>query len=192
MTSHAVAPQWADPVTAGANRGYTHSASFLSALGCFTWSISPVDPTSCLPRNRFARFPVALVDHIVGATRRTLPRATVTPVGAADRHHRRQGEGRGARHVSGSHHRPPRDRLRRCLRGPLTTKAGDDVIAQVSKDFSVTGTQTGGGHGDNDGDGPAAGRRLRTMRQRGAPYAEGAPCLASQLRRVLSDVSPPS
>ncbi|GAA1966974.1 hypothetical protein GCM10009798_29130 [Nocardioides panacihumi] len=39
----------------------------------------------------------------------------------------------------------------------VTTKAGDDVIVQVGKDFTVTGTQTGGGHGDNDGDGPAAG-----------------------------------
>jgi hypothetical protein len=39
----------------------------------------------------------------------------------------------------------------------VTTKAGDDVIVQVDKAFSVTGTQTGGGHGDHDGDGPAAG-----------------------------------
>lgn len=39
----------------------------------------------------------------------------------------------------------------------VTTKAGDDVIVQVGKAFTVTGTQTGGGHGDHDGDGPAAG-----------------------------------
>ena len=39
----------------------------------------------------------------------------------------------------------------------VTTKAGDDVIVQVGKDFAVTGTQTGGGHGDHDGDGPDAG-----------------------------------
>ena len=38
----------------------------------------------------------------------------------------------------------------------VTTKAGDNVIVQVGKDFTVTGTQTGGG-GDHDGDGPAAG-----------------------------------
>src|SRR6478609_4232414 len=37
----------------------------------------------------------------------------------------------------------------------VTTKAGDDVIVQVGKDFTVTGTQTGGG-GDHDADGPAA------------------------------------
>ena len=39
----------------------------------------------------------------------------------------------------------------------IVTKAGDDVIVQVGKDFAVTGTQTGGGHGrhgDHDGDGP--------------------------------------
>ncbi len=39
----------------------------------------------------------------------------------------------------------------------VTTKAGDDVIVQVGKAFTVTGTQTGGGHGDHDGDGPDAG-----------------------------------
>jgi hypothetical protein len=39
----------------------------------------------------------------------------------------------------------------------VTTKAGADVIVQVGKTFSVTGTQTGGGHGDHDGDGPAGG-----------------------------------
>ena len=38
----------------------------------------------------------------------------------------------------------------------VTTKAGDNVIVQVGKDFTVTGTQTGGG-GDHYGDGPAAG-----------------------------------
>jgi hypothetical protein len=38
----------------------------------------------------------------------------------------------------------------------VTTKAGEDVIVQVDKTFSVTGTQAGGGHGDHDGDGPAA------------------------------------
>jgi hypothetical protein len=37
----------------------------------------------------------------------------------------------------------------------ITTKAGTDLIVQVGKDFSVTGTQTGGG-GDHDGDGPNA------------------------------------
>jgi hypothetical protein len=39
----------------------------------------------------------------------------------------------------------------------VTTKAGAGVIVQVGKAFTVTGTQTGGGHGDHDGDGPAAG-----------------------------------
>ena len=39
----------------------------------------------------------------------------------------------------------------------VTTKAGTDVIVQVGKAFTVTGTQTGGGHGDHDGDGPTAG-----------------------------------
>ena len=40
----------------------------------------------------------------------------------------------------------------------VTTQAGEDVIVQVGKAFTVTGTQTGGGgHGDHDGDGPAAG-----------------------------------
>src|SRR3954467_9555690 len=34
----------------------------------------------------------------------------------------------------------------------LTTKAGDEVTVQVDKSFAVTGTQTGGGHGDHDGD----------------------------------------
>ena len=36
----------------------------------------------------------------------------------------------------------------------VTTLAGDQVIVQVDKSFAVTGTQTGGGHGDHDGDGP--------------------------------------
>jgi hypothetical protein len=36
----------------------------------------------------------------------------------------------------------------------IVTKAGAHVIAQVGKAFTVTGTQTGGGHGDHDGDGP--------------------------------------
>jgi hypothetical protein len=35
----------------------------------------------------------------------------------------------------------------------ITTKAGDEVTVQVDKSFTVTGTQTGGGHGDNDGAG---------------------------------------
>jgi hypothetical protein len=39
----------------------------------------------------------------------------------------------------------------------ITTTAGKDVIVQVGKDFAVTGTQTGGGHGDHDRDGPDAG-----------------------------------
>jgi|ERR1700712_4266510 hypothetical protein len=39
----------------------------------------------------------------------------------------------------------------------VKTTAGDEVIVQVGKTFAVTGTQTGGGHGDHDGDGPAAG-----------------------------------
>jgi hypothetical protein len=39
----------------------------------------------------------------------------------------------------------------------VTTKAGKDAIVQVDKAFAVTGTQTGGGHGDHDGDGPDAG-----------------------------------
>jgi hypothetical protein len=47
----------------------------------------------------------------------------------------------------------------------VVTSAGDQVIVQVGKDFTVTGTQTGGGrgghggpgrHGDRDGDGPGA------------------------------------
>src|SRR3954454_18693418 len=37
----------------------------------------------------------------------------------------------------------------------ITTKSGSALIVQVGKDFSVTGTPTGGG-GDHDGDGPAA------------------------------------
>jgi hypothetical protein len=37
----------------------------------------------------------------------------------------------------------------------VTTTAGADVIVQVGKDFTVTGTQTGSG-GDHDGDGPDA------------------------------------
>ena len=37
----------------------------------------------------------------------------------------------------------------------LVTKAGDDIIVQVGKDFAITGTQTGGG-GDHDGDGSGA------------------------------------
>ena len=46
----------------------------------------------------------------------------------------------------------------------IVTAAGDELIVQVGKDFSVTGTQTGGGpaaggrggFGDHDGDGPDA------------------------------------
>jgi len=43
----------------------------------------------------------------------------------------------------------------------VVTKAGDELIVQVGKDFAVTGAQTGhgggpGGHGDHDGDGPDA------------------------------------
>ena len=47
----------------------------------------------------------------------------------------------------------------------VVTKAGDEMIVQVGKDFAVTGTQTGGGPGgpggrhgggDHDGDGPGA------------------------------------
>jgi hypothetical protein len=49
----------------------------------------------------------------------------------------------------------------------IVTAAGDEVIVQVGKDFTVTGTQTGGrppaggrggpgGFGDHDGDGPDA------------------------------------
>lgn len=38
----------------------------------------------------------------------------------------------------------------------VTTKDGDELIVQVGKDFSVTGTDQGGGHGDHDGDGPDA------------------------------------
>jgi ABC-type glycerol-3-phosphate transport system substrate-binding protein len=34
----------------------------------------------------------------------------------------------------------------------LTTKAGDQITVQVNKSFAVTGTQTGGRHGDHDGD----------------------------------------
>src|SRR3954449_7614574 len=34
----------------------------------------------------------------------------------------------------------------------LTTKAGDEITVQVNKSFAVTGTQTGGRHGDHDGD----------------------------------------
>jgi hypothetical protein len=37
----------------------------------------------------------------------------------------------------------------------VTTKSGSDLIVQAGKDFTVTGTQTGGG-GDHDGDGPGA------------------------------------
>lgn len=37
----------------------------------------------------------------------------------------------------------------------IVSTAGSDVIVQVGKDFSVTGTQQGGG-GDHDGDGPDA------------------------------------
>ena len=36
----------------------------------------------------------------------------------------------------------------------VVTKAGVETIIQVGKDFKVTGTQAGGGHGDHDGDGP--------------------------------------
>ena len=50
----------------------------------------------------------------------------------------------------------------------VTTAAGDKVIVQVGKDFTVTGTQTGGGpggghggHGDRDG-GPGAGSEAST------------------------------
>jgi predicted nucleic acid-binding Zn-ribbon protein len=32
----------------------------------------------------------------------------------------------------------------------IVTSAGDQVIVQVGKDFAVTGTQTGGGHGPAD------------------------------------------
>ncbi|MCW2837901.1 MAG: hypothetical protein JWQ15_2015 [Marmoricola sp.] len=39
----------------------------------------------------------------------------------------------------------------------VTTKDGGELIVQVGKDFAVTGTQTGGGHRDHDGDGNAAG-----------------------------------
>ena len=39
----------------------------------------------------------------------------------------------------------------------IKTKAGDEVIVQVGKAFTVTGTQSGHGRGDHDGDGPAAG-----------------------------------
>ncbi len=44
----------------------------------------------------------------------------------------------------------------------IVTAAGDEVIVLVGKDFTVTGTQTGGGpggrggFGDHDGDGPDA------------------------------------
>src|SRR3954470_20279296 len=34
----------------------------------------------------------------------------------------------------------------------LTTRAGDEITVQVNKSFAVTGTQTGGRHGDHDGD----------------------------------------
>jgi uncharacterized membrane protein YkoI len=34
----------------------------------------------------------------------------------------------------------------------LTTKAGDEITVQVDKSFTVTGTRTGGGHDDHDGD----------------------------------------
>jgi hypothetical protein len=33
----------------------------------------------------------------------------------------------------------------------IVTSAGSEVIVQVGKDFAVTGTQTGGGHGGPDG-----------------------------------------
>ena len=36
----------------------------------------------------------------------------------------------------------------------LTTTDGDHVTVQVDKSFTVTGTQSGFGHGDHDGDGP--------------------------------------
>ncbi len=42
----------------------------------------------------------------------------------------------------------------------IVTKAGAHVIVQVGKNFTVTGTQTGGpggGRGDHDGDGPGKG-----------------------------------
>jgi hypothetical protein len=38
----------------------------------------------------------------------------------------------------------------------IVTTDGSELIVQVGKDFTVTGTQTGGG-GDHDGDGPDAG-----------------------------------
>ena len=43
----------------------------------------------------------------------------------------------------------------------VVTRTGQDLIVQVGKDFTVTGTQSGGpgghgGPGDHDGDGPAA------------------------------------
>jgi hypothetical protein len=49
----------------------------------------------------------------------------------------------------------------------IVTAAGDEVIVQVGKDFTVTGTQTGGpggrgGFGDHDGDGPDAGTDTST------------------------------
>src|SRR3954452_7590978 len=34
----------------------------------------------------------------------------------------------------------------------ITTKAGDEITVQVDNSFTVTGTQTGGGHGDHGGD----------------------------------------
>src|SRR4051794_16374253 len=34
----------------------------------------------------------------------------------------------------------------------ITTKAGDEITVEVDKSFAVTGTETGGGHGDHDGD----------------------------------------
>jgi uncharacterized membrane protein YkoI len=37
----------------------------------------------------------------------------------------------------------------------ITTKAGDHVTVEVNKAFKVTGTHTGGGHGQHDGDRPA-------------------------------------
>ena len=38
----------------------------------------------------------------------------------------------------------------------LTTTDGDHLTVQVDKSFAVTGTQSGFGHGDHDGDGQQA------------------------------------
>ena len=39
----------------------------------------------------------------------------------------------------------------------ITTKAGANITVQVNKSFAVTGTQTGGGHGDPDDHGMGEG-----------------------------------